>query len=50
MENGEDSTQEFERRRRARSLAIALSLAGLMVLFFIMTLVRIGANITSTAQ
>jgi len=34
-----------ERRRRARSIAIALVLAGLVVLFYIATIVRLGGNV-----
>jgi hypothetical protein len=33
-------TEAQKRARRSRSLAIALSLAGLAILFFIMTLVK----------
>jgi hypothetical protein len=32
-------------RRRKRSIVMALVLAGLMVLFFVTTLVRLGANV-----
>jgi hypothetical protein len=32
-------------RRRKRSIVLALVLAGLMVLFFITTLVRLGGNV-----
>jgi archaellum biogenesis protein FlaJ (TadC family) len=33
-------TDEQKRRRRARSIAIALSLAALVVLFYVVTLVK----------
>jgi hypothetical protein len=32
-------------RRRKRSIALAIILAGLVVLFFVTTLVRLGGNI-----
>ena len=38
-------TQEQKRRQRARSLAIAWGLAALALLFFLVTLVRLGANV-----
>ena len=44
MENTEDDGQR-ERRRRTRSIAIALVLAGLVVLFYIATIVRLGGNV-----
>ncbi|MEM7398725.1 MAG: hypothetical protein AAGF48_07095 [Pseudomonadota bacterium] len=42
MENAET---ERKRRQRKRSLAIAWILAILVVLFFIVTLVRLGGNV-----
>ena len=36
---------EQKRRQRMRSVAIALALAGLSVLFFVVTLVRLGSNV-----
>lgn len=38
-------TEEQRRRRRARSIAIALVLAGLAVLFYVVTIVKIGPQI-----
>ncbi len=38
-------TAEQTRRRRSRSVAIALMLGALVVLFFIVTLVRLGPGI-----
>ena len=35
-------TAEQKRRRRARSIAIALSLGALVVLFYVVTLVKLG--------
>jgi hypothetical protein len=42
MANEED---ERQRRQRMRSLAIAWALAGLVLLFFVVTIVRLGANV-----
>jgi len=38
-------TEEEKRRRRIRSIAIALGLAALVVLFYLVTLVRLGSNV-----
>jgi predicted nucleic acid-binding Zn ribbon protein len=38
-------TEEQKRRRRARSIAIALVLGGLVLLFYIITIVRLGPNV-----
>ena len=40
-----DVEQERKRRQRMRSLAIAWILAGLVLLFFIVTIVRLGGNV-----
>ena len=40
-----DAEKERQRRRRMRSLAIAWILAALVVLFFIVTIVRLGGNV-----
>lgn len=46
MEADEENTdEERKRRQRMRSLAIAWTLVGIMVLFFVVTLVRLGANV-----
>lgn len=48
MADGDDHTaQEAERlkRQRARSIAIALALGGLVILFYIATMVRMGGNV-----
>ena len=42
-------TEEQKRRRRMRSLAIGWGLGALAVLFFLVTLVRLGANVASRA-
>lgn len=41
----DDAEKERQRRQRTRSVAIAWLLVGLVVLFFIVTLVRLGANV-----
>jgi hypothetical protein len=37
--------EEAKRRQRMRSIAIGLTLAALVVLFYIATLVRLGGNV-----
>ncbi|XSG80991.1 MAG: hypothetical protein ACPW61_07740 [Methyloligella sp. ZOD6] len=44
-----DADEEFKRRRDKRSIAIALVLAGLVILFFIVTIVRLGGNVANRA-
>jgi hypothetical protein len=41
----QDAEKERQRRQRMRSLAIAWVLAALVVLFFIVTIVRLGGNV-----
>ena len=41
----QDAEKERQRRQRMRSLAIAWALAALVVLFFIVTMVRLGGNV-----
>ena len=41
-EHGIVLTEEQKRRRRARSIAIALSLGVLVVLFYLVTIVKLG--------
>ncbi len=43
------SEKESEKRRRMRSIAIAWALVGLAALFFVVTLVRLGANVGNRA-
>ena len=38
-------TEEQKRRRRARSIAIALALVALVVLFYVVTLVKLGPGV-----
>lgn len=40
-------SKEDEKRRRNRSIAIAWALAGMAVLFFVVTIVRLGANVAN---
>lgn len=37
--------QERDRKRRSRSIGIALALAGLVIVFYIATIVRLGGNV-----
>ncbi len=48
-DDGEDR-REFERARRRRNIALALSLAALVVLFFVMTMVRLKGHVFDFAQ
>jgi hypothetical protein len=41
----QNADEERKRRQRKRSLAIAWILLGLVVLFFIVTIVRLGGNV-----
>lgn len=43
--NGIVLTEEQKRRRRARSIAIAVSLGALVLLFYIVTVVKLGPGI-----
>jgi hypothetical protein len=38
-------TEEQRRRRRARSIAIALSLGALVVLFYVVTIIKLGPHV-----
>ena len=38
-------TEEQKRRRRARSIAIALSLGALVLLFYVLTIVKLGPGV-----
>jgi hypothetical protein len=41
----DQETEERLRRQRMRSIAIALALGGLVVLFYLATIVRLGGNV-----
>ena len=43
----QDAENERQRRQRMRSIAIAWILAALAVLFFIVTIVRLGGNVAN---
>ena len=40
-------TEEQQKRRRSRSIAIAWALAAMAALFFVVTIVRLGANVAN---
>lgn len=46
MEQGDDTNsdkeRDYEKIRRRRNIAVALVLGGVVILFFLMTMVRIG--------
>ncbi len=42
---GEHEDREAQRRKRMRSIAIALALGAMVLLFYIATLVRLGGNV-----
>jgi hypothetical protein len=44
-EQGVVLTEEQQRRRRGRSVAIALSLGALVILFYVITIVKIGSGV-----
>ena len=44
-ENGIVLTEEQKRRRRARSIAIALALGALVLLFYVVTIVKLGPGV-----
>ena len=43
MENHDQ--KEWQRRRRMRSIGIALALAALVIIFYVATIVRLGSNV-----
>lgn len=48
MNKAEDQEEEARKRRQAwRSLAIALALGGLVLLFYVATIVRLGGNVVN---
>lgn len=40
-----DGNEHMLKRRRARSIAIALTLVGLVVLFYVVTIVKLGPGV-----
>lgn len=41
--------EEQKKRRRSRSIAIGLSLAAMVVLFYVITIVKMGGNLNPLA-
>ena len=50
MDDGRGDEKQIERARRWRNLAIALVLGALVVLFFVMTLVRLKGHVIEITQ
>jgi hypothetical protein len=50
MAGEEDAAGQLERARRMRSIAIALALGGLVVLFFVMTMVHLKGHVVELFQ
>jgi len=46
-ETGVVLTEEQKRRRRMRSIAIALALGALVLLFYVVTIVKLGPGVLS---
>jgi hypothetical protein len=46
-EKGIVLTEEQKRRRRARNIAIACVLGGLVVLFYLLTVFKLGGNVAN---
>ena len=44
-QNGVQLTPEELRRRRSRNIAIALTLGALIILFYVVTIARLGMNV-----
>ncbi|HEX6858743.1 MAG TPA: hypothetical protein VF138_00885 [Caulobacteraceae bacterium] len=47
MSDPNQESEEFARARRGRNIAIALGLALFVVLIFVVTIVRLGANVAA---
>ncbi|HEY5049136.1 MAG TPA: hypothetical protein VII49_14060 [Rhizomicrobium sp.] len=45
MADDKDAAKQSHRARRRRSIAIAISLGGLVLLFFLMTVVRLKGHV-----
>lgn len=48
-DDGIRMTEEQKRRQRGRSVAIGLAIAGLVVLFYVVTLVKMGPGVFDRA-
>lgn len=44
-DNGIRLTDEQQKRRRARNIAIGVTLGALVVLFYVVTVVKLGVNV-----
>jgi hypothetical protein len=42
-------TEQEKRRQRSRAIALALALAALVVIFYLVTIVRLGGNVFNRA-
>lgn len=47
--DGVELTPEAQRRRRTRSIAIGLALGGLVLLFYLVTIAKLGPGILNRA-
>jgi len=45
MADDRNGQEQFERAKRQRNLAIAIALGAVVLLFFIMTMVRVGGHV-----
>jgi hypothetical protein len=50
MVDDEDASMQAQRARRMRNIAIALALGGLVVLFFVMTMVHLKGHVVELFQ
>ncbi len=50
MDDADNDDMRFEQARRWRNVALALALGALVVLFFVMTLVRLKGHVIDFAQ
>ncbi|WP_349359649.1 hypothetical protein [Stappia sp.] len=49
-EDGVRMTDEQKKRQRARSIAIGLAVGGLVILFYVITLVKMGPDVLNRAM
>jgi hypothetical protein len=45
-----DLTPEVQKRRRSRSIAIAVTLVGLVALFYVLTIAKLGPQVLQRAM
>jgi hypothetical protein len=48
VDDGRVLTADEKRRRRARSIALALALGALVALFYVVTIAKLGANVLAS--